>query len=120
MNDADAMEFLKRIAYFEALGDVDLYRVARKVLVRRFPKGAVIFLEHGACDGIYFVRSGQVKVFKTSAEGKEQVLRLMKEGDSFNDVPVFDGGPNPASAEAATDATTYMIPKRDLLWSFSR
>ncbi len=115
MKDAEAKEFLKKIPYFTALDDLDLDRIARRVLVKQFPKGAVIFLERGPCEGIYFVRSGQVKVFKTSDEGKEQVLKLMKEGDSFNDVPVFDGGPNPASAEAATDATVYMIPKRDLL-----
>ncbi|MCL5962705.1 MAG: Crp/Fnr family transcriptional regulator [Chloroflexi bacterium] len=108
-------DFFKKIPYFEGLDDTDLERVIRKALSKQFVKGSFIFLEHGPCDGIYFVRSGQVKVFKTSAEGKEQVLRMMKEGDSFNDVPVFDGGPNPASAEAMTNSTIYMIPKRDLL-----
>jgi hypothetical protein len=34
--------------------------------------------------------SGVVKVFKTSAEGREQVLTVMRHGDSFNDVSLFD------------------------------
>ena len=112
---AAAQEFLKTVPYFAGLNPEDLERVAKKVITRQYVKGNIIFLEHGPCEGIYFVRSGQVKIYKISAEGKEQVLKMMKEGDSFNDVPVFDEGPNPASAETVTNATVYMIPKQELL-----
>jgi CRP/FNR family transcriptional regulator len=60
----------------------------------------MVILEGEPCEAIYFVKSGRVKVFKTSPEGREQVLRIMKTGDTFNEVPVFDGGPNPVSAAA--------------------
>ena len=60
------------------------------------------------------MHSGLVKVFKTSAEGKEQVLRLIEPGRTFNDVPALDGGPNPASAAALEESVIYAIGRADL------
>ena len=54
-------------------------------------------------------------MFKTSARGREQVLRLLRPGDMFNEVAVFDEGPNPASAQAIEDCTLYLLRRRDLL-----
>jgi CRP/FNR family transcriptional regulator len=47
-----------------------------------------------------FSIAGLVKVFRTSDDGKEQTLRLVRAGHTLNDVPALDGGPNPASAMA--------------------
>ena len=55
-----------------------------------------------------------VKVFKTSADGKEQILQIIRPGESFNDVPVFSGGVNLASAEAMGAVVLNMIKKSDL------
>ncbi|MEA1871897.1 MAG: Crp/Fnr family transcriptional regulator, partial [Chloroflexota bacterium] len=55
-----------------------------------------------------------VKVFKTSAEGKEQILSIVRPGDSFNDVPIFDGSPNPVSAQAMGLVLLYGIKKHDM------
>src|SRR5262249_35965918 len=44
-----------------------------------------------------------------------QVLRLLRPGDMFNEVAVFDEGPNPASAQAIEDCTLYLLRRRDLL-----
>ncbi len=108
-------DLLKGIPYFRDLAPGELERIRQRVLVKSYEKGEIIFLERGKCEGLYFVESGHVKVFKTSADGKEQVLRVMQAGDPFNDVPVFDGGPNPASAEALENSVVFLIPKRDLL-----
>ncbi len=47
-------------------------------------------------------------------EGKEQVLRLITPGHTFNDVPALDGGPNPASAAAMEPSVVYMMRRIDL------
>lgn len=57
--------------------------------------------------------SGVVKVFKTSADGKEQILYLVRPGESFSDVPVFKGL-NLVSAEAMGNVMLYGIRKGDL------
>lgn len=65
-------------------------------------------------ESLYFVVSGAVKCFKTSEEGKEQIMRIILPGDSFNDVAVFDGGPSPASAEAMSPVSLYGITRNDI------
>ena len=50
----------------------------------------------------------------TSAEGKEQILYIVRPGESFNDVPIFDGGLNPASAQAMGPVTLYGIRKSNV------
>src|SRR3972149_5118105 len=104
-------EFLKSTPYFKDLGGEAAARIARDVVELSFARGQVIFLEGEPCRGLYVVREGQVRIFKTSPEGREQVLLIAHSGDSFNDVPVFDGGPNPASASALESSVVYLIPR---------
>lgn len=108
------IEFLKTIPYFAGLTDRDLERIRPLVHERSYSKTEIVILEGDPCEAIYFVRSGRVKVFKTSPEGKEQILRIMKAGDTFNEVPVFDGGPNPASVEALEPSDLYLLSAEEM------
>lgn len=108
-------EFLKSAPYFSALNGKEFERVKKEAEERSFAKGDILFLEGESCRGLYLVKSGRIRVFKSSPEGREQVLFIAWPGDSFNDVPVFDGGPNPASASALEPSTVYLIPKAVLL-----
>ncbi len=110
-----ASELLRKLPYFEALGMNEIEQVSREVLELSFARGEVLFLEGEPCRGLYVVECGQIRIFKSSPDGREQVLLVAKPGDSFNDVPVFDGGPNPASASAVEESTIYLIPKEAVL-----
>jgi CRP/FNR family transcriptional regulator len=77
-------------------------------------RGDMVLLEDDPSEAIYFVVSGAVKVFKTSIEGKEQILCLLRVGESFNDVPILDGGPNLASAIAMTPIVLYGMTRSDI------
>lgn len=92
--------FLRSVPYFARLNVDELSTLAANFAVRRYTKGELIILEGEPCRGLFLVQSGRVRIYKTSLEGREQVLNLAGPGDSFNEVPNFDGGPNPASAEA--------------------
>ena len=108
-------DFLYFIPLFSALGPEEIKRVAKETSERSFAKGEVLFLEGEPCRGLYVVKSGRIRIFKSSPEGREQVLLIAKQGDSFNDVPVFDGGPNPASASTLAPSIVYIIPRETLL-----
>lgn len=108
-------DFLRSVPYFTGLSAEEIDQIGDQVLERSFTKGEVLFLEGGPCQGLYLVKSGRIRVFKSSPEGREQVLLIARAGDSFNDVPVFDDGPNPASASALEPSTVYLIPKATLL-----
>ncbi len=108
------IEFLKTIPYFQGLGLAELEAIKRFVFEKSFDANEFIVEEGDPGEALYFVVSGVVKAFKTSAEGKEQILRLIRPGESFNDVPVFDGEPNVASAAAMGPVVLYGISKSDV------
>ncbi|HET9980091.1 MAG TPA: Crp/Fnr family transcriptional regulator [Ktedonobacterales bacterium] len=102
----DAHE-LRKVSLFAPLSDEDMAHVAAVTVERRYDRGDIIILEGDRGGALYFVESGLIKVFKSSPEGKEQVLRLIEPGRTFNDVPALDGGPNPASAAALEASVVY-------------
>jgi len=103
------VELLKSIPYFSGLSSAELDSVRQRIFEKTVERGEVILLEGEPAEALFFVASGAVKVFKTSAEGKEQILNIVRPGESFNDVPIFDDGPNPASAQAMGPDTLYGI-----------
>lgn len=106
--------FLRRVPYFAGLSDIVLRALATACVERRYKRGQVIFLEGEPCAGLHIVESGEVKIFKLSLQGREQILHRMGSGSTFNDVAVLDGGPNPASAAAMTDALLWVITRDEM------
>ncbi len=108
------VDVLRRVPLFAGLDQEDLAHVAALMFERRYDRGDIILLEGDRNGGLYIVCAGLVKVFKTSAEGKEQVLRLIAPIHTFNDVPALDGGPNPAGAAALEPSTVYVLGHAEL------
>jgi CRP-like cAMP-binding protein len=108
------VDFLKRNPYFSGLSPAALDVIAKVTFEKKIDRGEIFLLEGEADEVLYFVGSGAVKIFKTSAEGKEQILGIVRPGDSFNDVAVFDGGPNLSAAQAMGPVVIYGIRKANL------
>src|SRR5207237_7036710 len=104
-----------RSAFFDGLANDDLAALSGVMFQRSYPAGQIVLLEGAASSVLYVVQAGRLKLFKTSPRGREQVLRLLRPGDTFNEVAVFDEGPNPASAQSIEDCTLYLLRRRDLL-----
>jgi CRP-like cAMP-binding protein len=107
-------ETLRHIPLFATLSQEELAHVAAVTVERHYERGDLIMLEGDIGGALHYVCSGLVKVFKTSSGGKDQVLRLIAAGNTFNDVPALDGGPNPASAAAMEPSTVYIIRRAEL------
>jgi len=108
------LDALRRIPLFAELDADDLAQVAAVTRERHYDRGDVILLAGESGGARQYVLAGLVKVYKTSPEGKEQVLRLIGPGHTFNDVPALDGGPNPASASALEPSVVYAIGREQL------
>ncbi len=108
------VDFLKNNPYFSGLSPAALDVIAKVTFEKKIDRGEIFLLEGEADEVLYFVASGAVKIFKTSAEGKEQILGIARPGDSFNDVAVFDGGPNLSAAQAMGPVVIYGIRKANL------
>ena len=108
------LEFLKKIPYFAGLG-ADVFEIIGGMIFEKpAERGEIVLYEGDPAEALFFVYSGAVKVFKTSAEGKEQILAIVRPGESFNDVSIFDDGPNAASAQTLAPVVLYELRKSDI------
>jgi len=105
-----SIETLRQFPFFAQLSDDVLRKVARVLHQRTYSAGQVIALEGEPCQAVYFVAQGLVRTRRISLEGREQVLAYLGPGQSFGLVPAVDNGLNPATVDAVTDATLYIIP----------
>jgi CRP-like cAMP-binding protein len=71
----------------------------------------MIFNEGDKGDGLYMVEKGKIKVFKLSYEGKEQILHIYGPGNTFGEVPVFEGKNFPASSMALEKSLVIFLPR---------
>ena len=84
-----------------------------RLVQRRFQPGEMIFGEGDPCSGLYVVQSGNVRIFKSSVGGREQVLAIDGPGSSIAELPVFDGGNYPASAQAVNECNLFFFSRQD-------
>jgi CRP/FNR family transcriptional regulator len=105
--------YLKRAPIFADLTEPELNFVAQRAVSRKYQSGETIFSEGDSCAGLYIIESGAVRIYKTAASGREQVLAIDGPGSSVAELPVFDGGQYPASGSAVHDTTMLFISKHD-------
>ena len=108
------VEFISTTSYFTGLSSEELNAVTKLFFEKSVAKGEIIALEAEPAEALCFVVSGAVKIFKTSGDGKEQILNIARPGESFNEVAIFDGNPNPASVQALVPVILYCISRNDL------
>jgi CRP-like cAMP-binding protein len=106
---------LKQVPYFAPLESAELEALAKEVRRREYSTGSLVLAESEPCDGLPFVLSGRVRVFKAASTGREKVLRIIGPGRTFNDVPVFDGGGAPASVAALEPTVVGIVPTTRVL-----
>ena len=105
-------QILAKVPIFAGLAPAEMDFLAQHALSRTYVPGQTIFNEGDACIGLYVVVSGHVRIFKTSASGREQVLSIDGPGSSVAELPVFDGGEYPASVTAVDNATVLFVSKQ--------
>lgn len=91
----------------------ELQLLAARTVRKLFVSGELLFSEGEPCNGLHIIARGKIRIFKTSVNGREQVLALNGPGDTVAELPVFDGGPYPASASATEDAEVAFVSRRD-------
>lgn len=106
---------LKSLPLFAGLVETPLQQLAQASRWREFETGEVVVLEGDAQPSLYFLEFGWLKVVKTSANGREQILRFLEPGDTFNEIGVFANQPNPATAIALEPAGIWLIQRDALL-----
>jgi CRP/FNR family transcriptional regulator len=111
---AQRIDTLRGNAYFADLPDPLLKEIARHTQLREYQRGDVLFWEADPCDGLYIIEDGSAKIYRLSPQGRQYIVRILEEDDTFAEVPAFDGGLNPVNVEALETCQVWVIEAEKL------
>lgn len=114
MESMELTAVLASTALLGALSESERKQLAARASRKQYAAGELLFSEGEACAGLFIVAQGRVRIFKSSAGGREQVLSVEGPGATVAELPVFDGGPYPASVLAMENTAVIFISRRDL------
>jgi CRP/FNR family transcriptional regulator, cyclic AMP receptor protein len=111
----DKLSLLRSHPLFRDLPSAVIERLGSYMKTRRVARGTTIFAKGDPGTGLMGVLAGSVKVSVASAEGKDIVLNVFREGDVFGEIALLDGRPRTADATAMSDCELIVIERRDFV-----
>jgi CRP/FNR family transcriptional regulator len=109
----NSMAFLRQIPVFSGLDDAALRTLAEHCVSRSVGPGVVLFTAGEPYRGLYMVEAGRVRIYRISSDGREQVLHIEGPNRTVAELPLFDGGPYPASAITLEESRLLFLPRAD-------
>jgi CRP/FNR family transcriptional regulator len=110
-----ARDILIKSQLFGGLPEKHIAEIEKIAVDKHYNKGDVIFYDGDEGIGFYLVVAGSVNVYKLSSEGKEQILHIVKEGDTIGAVPVFSGKSFPANAKAISKSHLLFFERKKFI-----
>ena len=105
------LNIISAIPLFNGLPEDQLSAIRQIAVEKKYSKGQTIFSEGDETKGLLVVVDGRIKIYKVSAEGKEQILHIIEAGQSFGEVTVFTGQQLPANAQALVKSRLLLFPR---------
>lgn len=99
------------------LSDLDFHeleKVSSLIYIKNFKRKKVIFLEDSASLTVYMIKSGNVKTYKSLADGREQIINILSAGDMLGFDSLYDDKYS-CTAEVIQDVEMCCIRKSDLV-----
>jgi CRP/FNR family cyclic AMP-dependent transcriptional regulator len=109
---------LRDVPIFDGLGDAVLERLASRCVPRAVGAGFMLFRAGERCTGLYVVLEGRVRIYRTSPDGREQTLAVEGPGRPVAELPLFDGGPYPATAVTTAPSRLMFLPRGEFEHAF--
>jgi CRP/FNR family transcriptional regulator len=108
-NIKERIKVLRGNEYFDDLPEAMLAEISEHMFLREYQRGDVLFWEGDSCDGLHIVSRGNAKIFRLSPQGRQYIVRILQEDDTFAEVPAFDGSTNPVNVEALESCCVWVI-----------
>lgn len=115
METDSVLQVLSKQPFFSDLEPRLTELIAGCAQSREFHPNQWVFLEDEPCLGLYIVEQGWLRAVKSNPGGREQVIRYVGPGDTFNEIGVLAGGVNLISVEALEPARVVIIPRAAFL-----
>lgn len=104
---------IQDIPFFKDLSDAEFKAVKSCLKEKDFGKGESLFLEGNTCERVFFVRSGRVKLTRTSSTGREQTLETLGPGDTCACNPGASNWHCASTAVALEPCTVWFLSREN-------
>ncbi|RJR18729.1 MAG: Crp/Fnr family transcriptional regulator [Nitrospiraceae bacterium] len=112
-SNADILDDLRVLPCLSGLKKDELSSIGGQAHIRSFVKNEILFRESEQADFLFVVKKGQVKLFKTSSEGRELSIKIMGRHEYFCCAPLYHDGKYPVSASAKENSSVVVIPSKE-------
>lgn len=109
----DTVQDLRKLPCLSGLKEEELTVIGAHAQIREFKKNQIIFRESDTAGFIHVVRSGRIKLFKSSAQGRELVIKMIGPHEYFCCAPIYHDRKYHVSASAEEDSVLVLIPTED-------
>ncbi|MBT2686511.1 Crp/Fnr family transcriptional regulator [Bacillus sp. ISL-37] len=110
MDKNEIKSVLARFSLFRDLDDHELEKIVDISISREWKKNSHIFMQGDPLENVYFINEGKVKVYKSDANGREQIVAILKKGEMFPHVGFFRKGGYPGYSEVLEQASLVVVP----------
>src|SRR5262245_34448699 len=108
---ADLNAALARMELLHSLPPDRLAWIAERVELRRYEAGEVVMKAGEPGDGVYFIRSGEVKILDAEAAHGEHVIAGRGRGDHVGELALVTGQPRSHTVVTALDCELFFLRK---------
>lgn len=110
----DKIAIFKQTEMFRELDDAVLGVLTKHAVLKRLQRNEILFLAGEPAKGMYVIASGSVRAYRTSPDGREQVIHTEGAGATIAEVPVFDDGNYPSTVAAEETTTLFFLEKEKI------
>jgi CRP/FNR family transcriptional regulator len=107
-------DIISQSFFFSGLPLDTVEKIARITVVKKWPKGCLLFSQGQQATGFYILAQGQVRIFLDDPNGKERIIKIVLPGETFGEAAIFQTDGYPANAMALSDCVCLYWPQRDL------
>ncbi|MFD3448177.1 Crp/Fnr family transcriptional regulator [Microbacteriaceae bacterium 4G12] len=113
MKEEMIKKHLREVFLFKELSEEELQPIVDISQLRMYKARSFVFMQGDTLDRVFFIHSGKVKIQKTDATGKEQIVSVLQAGEMFPHAGFFRQGVFPAHAEIIDTAQLIVTPIAD-------
>src|SRR5207253_365652 len=113
-------DYLAYSPVFAPLSAQDRLELAARMRPRHFAKGEIVFHQDDPAGHVYLLASGTVRISTEDETGQEVVIALIRGGDVFGELALFDEGQRSATVAALTETMAFALASRDFNEVISR
>lgn len=108
-------ELIRNCLIFSELENSAIKGLSAIIHEQQISRDEMLFAEGDDASDLYILAEGEIELTKSSPDGKEQLIRTVRAGETFGEAAMFAGDTYPATATAKRASAVLALAKKDFI-----